>query len=116
MKVEQIAEVCHETNRIYCAMLGDNSQPPWSEAPDWQRTSAINGVLFHIDNPDAKPSHSHDEWLKEKEETGWRYGTVKDAEKKEHPCFVPYSELPPEQKAKDALFIGAVNALRGLLD
>ena len=31
--------------------------------------------------------------------------------KKEHPCFVPYEELPTEQKAKDFLFRGVVHAL-----
>lgn len=116
MKVEQIAEICHETNRAYCATIGDHSQAPWGEAPMWQRNSAIRGVMFHLDNPDAKPSNSHDCWLEEKQETGWKYGPVKDAEKKEHPCCVPYEELPAEQKAKDALFIGVVHALRGLLD
>ena len=115
MTVEQIAEVCHETNRAYCAALGDNSQPPWAEAPEWQRTSAVNGVQFHLENPNAKPSHSHESWLAEKEANGWKYGPVKDPEKKEHPCFVPYEELPAEQKAKDALFIGVVHALRSML-
>jgi hypothetical protein len=115
MTVEQIAEVCYETNRAYCATLGDNSQLPWASAPEWQRTSVVNGVRFHLDNPDSKPSQSHEEWLKEKQATGWKYGLVKDAEKKEHPCFVPYEELPVDQKAKDALFIGVVHALRGLL-
>jgi len=111
MTVEQIARVCHETNRSYCETLGDHSQLPWASAPNWQRTSAINGVRFHMDNPDAKPSASHDEWLKEKKATGWKYGPTKDAEKKEHPCFVPYDELPVEQQAKDALFIAVVHAL-----
>lgn len=115
MTVEQIAEVCHETNRAYCATLGDNSQLPWAEAPEWQRTSAVNGVRFHLDNPNAKPSHSHESWLAEKEAGGWKYGPVKDPEKKEHPCFVPYEELPGEQKAKDALFIGVVHALRSMV-
>jgi hypothetical protein len=111
MTVEQIARVCHETNRAYCETLGDHSQLPWASAPNWQQISAINGVRFHLDNPDAKPSHSHDEWLKEKQATGWKFGPVKDAEKKEHPCFVPYDELPVEQQAKDSLFIGVVHAL-----
>ena len=115
MDIQQIAKVCHEANRAYCETLEDFSQPPWGEAPEWQRSSAINGVHFHLKNPNAKPSHSHDEWLKEKERTGWKYGPVKDAAKKEHPCFVPYEDLPSEQKAKDALFIGVVHALGRLL-
>ena len=110
MHIEQIARLAHEVNRAYCAALGDNSQPKWEEAPDWQRSSAINGVRFHVENPDAGPDHSHNEWLKEKEATGWKFGPVKDADKKEHPCFVPYEQLPVEQKAKDFLFRGVVHA------
>lgn len=115
MTVIDIAKVCHETNRAYCQTIGDNTQPPWEEAPGWQKTSAINGVKFHLDNPDSKPSHSHDEWLKEKESTGWKYGPVKDLIKKEHPCFVPYADLPENQKAKDYLFLAIVNVLRNSL-
>lgn len=44
---EDIAKVCHEANRAYCAGIGDHSQKSWEESPDWQRTSAINGVKFH---------------------------------------------------------------------
>ena len=111
MNDEQIARVAHEINRAYCQALGDNSQPAWESAPDWQRSSAINGVAFHRANPDAEPSHSHVEWMKEKKATGWKFGPIKDPDKKEHPCFVPYDELPVEQKAKDYLFRATVHAL-----
>ena len=107
----EIARVCHEVNRAYCASLGDTSQVAWEDAPEWQRESAIKGVDFHIANPDSKPSHSHDEWLREKAEAGWSYGPVKNPETKEHPCFVPYDELPREQQAKDYLFLAVVRAL-----
>ena len=44
---EQIARVAHEANRAYCLSLGDPSQLPWEEAPDWAKESAIDGVRFH---------------------------------------------------------------------
>jgi hypothetical protein len=112
MKKEEIAKVCHETNRAYCETIGDNSQPKWEDAPEWQKQSAINGVKFHLNNPTAKPSDSHNSWLKEKEADGWKYGIIKDPEKKEHPCFVPYEQLPVEQQKKDALFIAVIHTLQ----
>lgn len=108
---EAIARVCHEVNRAYCISQGDLSQRHWDEAPDWQRQSAINGVRFALEHPDAKPSDSHDSWLAEKAADGWRYGPIKNPETKEHPCFISYSELPPAQKAKDYIFLGVVRAL-----
>ena len=113
--VEHIAEVAHETNRAYCKTLGDFSQMSWANAHDWQKLSAVNGVKFHLANPEAGCSGSHESWLKEKEATGWKYGEVKDVEKKEHPCFVPYDKLPEKQKIKDALFVGVVRAMKVLL-
>lgn len=112
LTIAAVAAICHEANRAYCSALGDDTQLPWAEAPDWQKESAINGVAFHIENPDASPSESHESWLIEKQDTGWQYGPVKDPEKKEHPCFVPYEELPAEQQAKDYLFKGIVHSLR----
>ena len=115
LTISDIAKACHEANRALCAALGDNSQVPWEEAPAWQRDSAINGVQFNLDNPAAPASASHDSWLAEKEATGWKYGPVKDAEKKEHPCFVPYEQLPKEQQAKDHLFKAVCGALAPLV-
>lgn len=111
MNIEDIAKVCHAANRAYCQTLGDYSQPIWEEAPQWQKQSAINGVQFHLNNSWADPSAMHDNWMAQKQAEGWKYGPVKDPEKKEHPCMVPYEDLPPEQKRKDLLFIGVVAAL-----
>lgn len=108
---EQIARVCHEANRGYCESIGDTSQRAWEESPEWQRDSAIKGVEFTLENPTAPPSANHDSWLAVKEADGWKYGPVKDPEKKEHPCCVPYDQLPLEQQRKDALFKAVVAAL-----
>jgi hypothetical protein len=108
---EHIAKTCHEANRALCAAFGDHSQVAWEDAPQWQRDSAIKGVQFCAANPDAPPSANHDSWLAEKAATGWKYGPVKDADAKTHPCFVPYDDLPPDQKAKDYVFQAIVGAL-----
>lgn len=107
--VEFIAKMCHEVNRAYCIALGDYSQAPWEDAPEWQRESAINGVRMHIVNPDAGPEASHESWMREKMEVGWKYGPVKDADRKEHPCLVPFDQLPKEQQAKDYIFRAIVH-------
>lgn len=116
MTAMDVAKVCHEANKALCEAQGDISQVPWVDAPMWQRESAINGVNFNLNNPDAPASASHDNWLEEKKKDGWKYGPVKDAEKKEHPCYVPYNELPVDQQAKDHLFKAIVTALRSQVE
>ncbi|WP_180644292.1 RyR domain-containing protein [Acinetobacter bereziniae] len=116
MKTIAIAMMCHAINAAYCQSMGDDSQPTWDDAPDWQRSSAIAGVEMHLANPDATPEQSHESWYKVKEAEGWKYGEVKDMEKKEHPCFLPYEELPDEQKAKDYLFRTTVHLVKHLPD
>ena len=111
MNNEQIAKVAHEVNAALCLAFGDDSQKPWDDAEEWQRESAVKGVQFAIENPDAPPSAQHDAWSADKEADGWVYGDVKDTEKKTHPCLVPFDELPPEQKAKDYLFKQVVRSL-----
>lgn len=106
-----VAAVCHEANRAYCATLGDHSQPAWSNAPSWQKNSAVTGVLFHADNPNAGPEASHENWTRQKESEGWEYGPEKDELRKKHPCMVDFVHLPPDQQAKDYLFRSIVHAL-----
>lgn len=116
MQIEDIARVAHEANREYCKTLGDFSQIEWFGAPEWQRTSAINGVRFHLANRDAGAQASHESWLREKEADGWAYGATKDPERKLHPCFVPFDQLPREQQQKDYIFRAVVHAFLPLYD
>ena len=113
---EQIAKVCHDVNKAYCEALGDISQPTWDNAPQWQKDSAMLGVELHVNNPQAGPDDSHNSWLKQKKEEGWKYGPIKNPEMKEHPCFVAYEDLPQEQQAKDYIFRSVVHSLAQYLD
>jgi hypothetical protein len=107
--IAQAAKAAHEANREYCQSIGDDSQPPWDEAPEWQKASVIDGVSMVVHGNNS-PVQSHENWLRHKQETGWKYGPVKDPEKKEHPCMVPYDQLPGEQKKKDSIFVNTVRA------
>lgn len=109
--ITRIARVAHEVNRAYCASLGDFSQRSWESAEQWQRDSAINGVVAILKNPDMTPEESHESWMAEKVATGWVYGEIKDPELKTHPCMVEYSKLPEAQRAKDHLFGATVKNL-----
>lgn len=109
--VRMAARIAHEVNRMWCESLGDMSQPSWEDAPDWQKDSAITGMTANMLNGTGSPEESHQSWLDHKRKDGWVWGPVKDAEVKEHPCMVPYDQLPPEQRKKDALFTTIAKAV-----
>jgi len=112
MNIEVIAKVCHQVNKAYCESQQDNSQKDWEDCPDWQIQSEINGVRFHIDNPDSGPEASHNNWLKQKKDEGWVYGPIKSESRKKHPCIVPFKILEPSQQAKDYIFKAIVDSLK----
>lgn len=107
-----IAIACHQANKAWCEQNGDFSQRDWKFAEDQQRQSAINGVEFRLNNPNAGHDAQHNSWMKEKLDQGWKFGEKKDADAKTHPCLVPFEKLPDFQKKKDALFCAIVDALK----
>lgn len=111
MKIVDVAKICHEANKSFYESLGDYSQESWEHAPENIKQSAITGVEFHLTGKHT-PEESHNAWCEFKLDDGWKYGPEKDLDKKEHPCLVPYSELPEEQQIKDYLFSGIVNSLK----
>ncbi len=119
-RVEAAARASHEANRAYCIAIGDTSQEPWELAPTWQQESAIKGATFVLETIASgripRPEASHENWLAEKIAAGWKYGPIKDPAKREHPCITSYANLPPEQRAKDALFIATVRAVAEALE
>ena len=55
----------------------------------------------------------HEVWAKLRLEQGWTYGPTRDDERKQHPCLVPYEELPESEKSFDRAT--AAETLRAIL-
>jgi len=62
-----------------------------------------NGIRHFLDNPEMTAEQIHEDWRRFKEKDGWQYGPIRDEQKKEHPCMVPYNELPEQERKKDEL-------------
>jgi len=110
LTVLQIAHVCHDANTAYCRAIGDDSAMEWERSPHWQKDSAVAGVQAAMES-DKSPAEMHALWMAKKASDGWTHGPVKDPDKRQHPCMVPYEQLPEEQRRKDALFLAIVKAL-----
>lgn len=109
--VEEIAMLAHNVNKAYCEALGDTTQVTWEKAPEWQKSSAVCGVHFHL-SKERKPEDSHVSWMQQKVDDGWVWGPVKNPETKQHPCLVPFEQLPKEQQVKDYLFKAVVDSFK----
>lgn len=58
-------------------------------------------------------ANAHEVWSKARMEQGWTWGPVRDDALKQHPCLVPYDELPEEEKVHDRNAVaGALAAIR----
>ena len=55
----------------------------------------------------------HDAWAAERIADGWRYGPTRDDACREHPCIVPYGDLPESEREYDRVTVR--ETLRGLL-
>lgn len=45
--------------------------------------------------------NTHEVWAVQRIKDGWRFGDKRDDETKEHPCLVPYMDLPESEKNYD---------------
>ena len=116
MKKEVVAKLAHEVNRIYSKAIGDFIKLPWEDSPEWVKISILNGIDKVIENPDILPEDIHKQWMKHKQENGWKFGNTIDEELKTHPCLVEYDLLPIEQRSKDEFFNTIVKNLMDYID
>jgi hypothetical protein len=114
LRKEFMAEIMHQAWMSY--QLGANQSRECD--PNEYINSTVDSIKFldeyfqvYLDINDNKFNYklfvyhaceeSHINWMKFKQENGWKYGPVKSFEKKEHPDMVPYDQLLEVEKRKD---------------
>ena len=64
-------------------------------------TSAIVLPLSLQDLLERLAENTHDVSAAQRMKDGWTHGPTRDDAKKQHPCLVPYGELPESEKEYD---------------
>lgn len=106
-----IARVCYEVNRAYDGTISPVKPIEWDKAANAVKQGYVAGVMYFMRNPGKTPKDQHEFWMETKRLDGWVHGEVKDAEKKTHPCMIPYDQLPKEQQVKDVLFQAVITGI-----
>jgi hypothetical protein len=100
------AIIVHMINNRVCELNGEE-QISWDDAPQYMRDGLIEAL-----EGDLMPEAGHQAWMENRLANGWTLGPVKSIENKTSPCLVPYSQLPYEQRVKDAIRCGVRDFLR----
>ena len=58
-------------------------------------TPALQALLEQL------AENTHEVWAAQRIKDGWTFGPTRDDAKKQHPCLVPYHELPDTEKEYD---------------
>lgn len=125
--IEQLAKLIHSEYNKKQVERDENAiirYPTWDSLPDTLKysnirqaqsisekleligcyTSVADGRESYVlseQEVEYLANYEHSLWVKEREETGWQYGSVKDVGKKTTPYLVPYDDLEDEIKELD---------------
>lgn len=80
-------------------------QPYNIELSEAQMLSQKNAMTQFLKDPGMTAEKNHENWMAYKLSIGWKPGPVRDEQKKESPCLVPFAELPEIEKKKDIMDI-----------
>ena len=69
--------------------------PKPAQTDDIVLSEELNGLV------EAMAKNVHDVWAESRISQGWTYGPERNDQLKQHPCLVPYEQLPEVEKAYD---------------
>jgi hypothetical protein len=81
------------------ASCRNNRNPKYSPKPiDASKVEVPSELL---DLAESLARNVHENWALKRIKQGWKLGHERNDAKKEHPCLIPYDELPEEEKDYD---------------
>jgi ryanodine receptor 2 len=60
-------------------------------------SNELNGLVEFL------AMNTHENWSKERIRQGWQWGPKRNDKRKEHPCLIPYEQLPESEKEHDRI-------------
>lgn len=72
-----------------------NYTPQPIDTSDIELPEELNGLIEQMSK------NVHEIWAKNRMEQGWTYGEERSDQLKQHPCLIPYEELPEVEKDYD---------------
>lgn len=86
---------------------------PWDEREEAFRVQMLPVIERQCSEQRSRsPEELHGSWMQSYFGMGWVYGPVYDREAKVHPDLVPYADLDPLERDKDAIFIALCEIAR----
>ena len=86
-----------------------NYVPQPMDTSDIQLPEELNALIEQISK------NVHEVWAQNRMEQGWTYGEERSDALKQHPCLIPYEELPEIEKDYDRdTAIGTLKLIRKL--
>ena len=88
---------------------------PRNYTPDPIDTSSIELLEDVQELTELLARNAHEVWAHKRLAEGWRWGPERSDERLEHPCLVPYDELPESEKEFDrAMAVGTLRTITAL--
>jgi hypothetical protein len=104
---ERRAKFVYEAARVEAEASNRRIVPePWMDREAPFREQFVKTIeRICADGYETTPEREHDSWWRAYEAMGWKYGPVRDRERKEHPDMVPYNDLTIDERDKDEIFL-----------
>ena len=109
--IKRKAIFVYEAARIHAMEIEAPIVPaPWIEREGEFRTQFVELISELVAGTKAfrDPERAHDSWVEQYLQDGWKYGKRYSQREKTHPDLVPFADLDPREKIKDAVFMALV--------